>query len=251
MRSLRTIAATHGHYQPDDFAAPLQTRPGKSARNKVGQQRIARNHDICARNQYRQQPRCPRRKELFECVQVCWLQNRESRQGRPLRTVERWRNSPNTAASGPELLLFQIRIFDQAIGRIGHHCVQRVRGLTLEPGKAVIPDQGRLPESKGTRRSLRGSWRRFVRESFEDVLGSIHSRKQCGCIELQIGPHRRRRNCADHGGDLLGNLGNRSAMGARFEHPHDGVAYFSRAFSNHGSMCKGMLQANRLTSRRQ
>ena len=190
MRSLWTITATHGHHQPDDFTAPLQTRPGKRTRNNIGQERIAGNDNIRTRNKNRQKPRCPRRKELLECVQVRRLQNGESWQWRPLRTVERRRNSPNAAASGSELLLFQIGILDQAIWRIGHHSMHRVRRLALEPGKTVVPDQGRFPQLKGTRRGLCGTGRRFVRKPLENVLGSIHPSEQGGCIELQIRPHR-------------------------------------------------------------
>jgi hypothetical protein len=82
-------------------------------------------------------------------------EHREPGQRRAAVAVKRRRNPPDAATSTAQLRLFGFRVFDQAVGRIGHDGVDGARFTPSHPLEGVGVDQRREAEPRvpGRRRS--------------------------------------------------------------------------------------------------
>jgi len=108
---LRTISTAQRGNQANDLSTALQSGASQGSRHDIGDEGIARDEYVSARDENRDQLTSPAREKLIEPAEIGFRQHREPRQRRALVTVKRGRNAPYAAFSISKFRLFLGAIF--------------------------------------------------------------------------------------------------------------------------------------------
>jgi hypothetical protein len=133
VRVLWTISATQRGDQSNDFSTALQSGASQGSRHDIGDEGIARDEYVSARDKNGDQSSSPAREKLVEPAEIGFRQHREPRQRGALVTVKRGRNAPYPTSSISKFRLFLGAIFHQPIRWISHDRVDAVGRAPREP----------------------------------------------------------------------------------------------------------------------
>src|SRR5229473_7690571 len=107
---LWAIAPPHGHDQADNITTQFQSGRAHRAGHDMREQWIARHNHICARNRNTKNELAEFEEKILHDLAVAVIEHRETRQWRPLVTIEgRW-DAPYTATPFAQLCLLGIGI---------------------------------------------------------------------------------------------------------------------------------------------
>lgn len=117
------IAAAHGHRQASDVAPEFEAACGHRVSDDMAEEWIAGDHHVRARHEYVLQRFAELREKNVQPLVIFFRKHGETRKRRALVAIEGRRDAPHATSALPELRLFLFGVFDEAIGRIGHHGV--------------------------------------------------------------------------------------------------------------------------------
>ncbi len=135
------IPAPHGHDKTSDFATSLQSCTRQRTRDEKGEQRVARNDDVRTRNKDALKSSRPSQKELFQDDVIARRKNCETGQRGSLNAIEAGRDAPDATLARAKFVLLGLRVFEQAVGWISDHRMNRVAFTAVDPRVAFIQKQ--------------------------------------------------------------------------------------------------------------
>lgn len=138
---LRAIPAAHRHHEADNLTSSLKSCPHDGTGDEVRDERVGSDDNVRARNENWKNGLCPGLEESLKLDEVFRGQRSESRKGRTLVPIERWRDAPHASATDAELLLLLWAVLHEPIGGICDDRVDAIRRLPVQPCETVSEEE--------------------------------------------------------------------------------------------------------------